>query len=126
MRGNRSRDTKPELAVRRRLFAAGLRYRVAHRPEPGLRRTADIVFASARVAVFVDGCFWHGCPEHFVAAKTNTRYWDEKVRINMARDSETDAKLRSLGWEVLRYWSHEDPAVVAAEVETAVRSRRRG
>ncbi|MDK9319982.1 hypothetical protein FAM23864_001741 [Propionibacterium freudenreichii] len=75
MRGNRARDTKPELAVRRLLFAQGLRYRVNARPEPSLRRTADIVFTRKRIAVFIDGCFWHGCPEHYVPSKSNRRYW---------------------------------------------------
>lgn len=82
MRGNRRRDTKPEMAVRRAVHALGLRYRVDSRPLQGLNRRADLVFASARVAVFVDGCYWHGCPEHGTAARTNAGYWSKKIQRN--------------------------------------------
>ncbi len=82
MRGNRSRDTAPELVVRRLVHAMGLRYRVHTRPLPGLRRTADLVFTRQRVAVFIDGCFWHGCPEHHRQPGANSAYWSEKVARN--------------------------------------------
>jgi DNA mismatch endonuclease, patch repair protein len=121
MRGNRSRDTRPELAVRRLLFAAGLRYRVNIRPVVGLRRTADIVFPKARVAVFVDGCFWHGCPLHYVPSKSNRDYWNPKIEANTARDAETTSRLEDLGWRVLRFWSHESPDEVAARIVEVVR-----
>jgi DNA mismatch endonuclease, patch repair protein len=90
MQGNRSRDTAPELAIRRLLHAAGLRYRVDRRPLNGVRRRADIVFGPAKVAVFVDGCYWHGCPEHYVPPKTNPNYWSPKISGNVARDRDTD------------------------------------
>ncbi|WP_415296883.1 hypothetical protein [Cellulosimicrobium sp. SJTW-1] len=88
MQAIRRRDTKPELAVRRVLHARGLRYRVDFAPLPGLRRRADIVFTRARVAVFIDGCFWHGCPEHGQQAfKRNIDYWPSKIAGNVARRS---------------------------------------
>src|SRR4051812_27525332 len=113
MRSNRGRDTSPELAVRRLVHAQGLRYRVNARPEPNLRRTADMVFRRARVAVFIDGCFWHGCPEHHTVAKSNATYWAEKVTANRARDLETTAALTAAGWLVLRVWEHEEPKAAA-------------
>ena len=124
MLGNRSRDTKPELAIRRLVHAAGLRYRVAAKPLPGMRRTADLVFRPTRVAVFVDGCFWHGCPEHFVPPKTNPGYWRDKIGRNMQRDADTDARLASEGWLVLRFWEHQDPAECARAVCEAVSARK--
>lgn len=121
MQGNRSRDTKPELAVRRILHAKGLRYRVSFRPLPTLRRTADIVFTRSRVAVFIDGCFWHGCPQHYRAPGSNVPYWTAKVSRNRSRDVETTELLEAAGWMVLRFWAHEDPATVAYEIGEAVR-----
>lgn len=121
MQGNKRRDTKPELEVRRLVHGRGLRYLVDARPEPSLRRTADLVFRGPRVAVFVDGCFWHGCPEHHTAAKTNSDYWSEKVLRNRARDEDTTDSLREQGWIVLRFWAHEDPASVADTISVAVR-----
>jgi DNA mismatch endonuclease, patch repair protein len=126
MLGNRSRDTAPELALRLLVHAAGLRYRVAAKPLPGMRRTADLLFRPTRVAVFVDGCFWHGCPEHFVLPKTNRDYWTEKISRNVQRDRDTDARLEGEGWLVLRFWEHQPPEAAAAEVVTAVRERRGG
>jgi DNA mismatch endonuclease, patch repair protein len=124
MQANRSRDTAPELAVRREVHRRGLRYRVASRPLPGLRRTADLVFSRARVAVFIDGCFWHGCPTHHRLPATNRSYWEPKVERNKARDLETTAVLERAGWTVLRFWEHEDAEAVADAVERAVRSAR--
>lgn len=124
MQGNRSRDTKPELRLRSILHRRGLRYRVAARPIPGIRRTADVVFTRVRVAVFVDGCFWHGCPEHYRRPSSNVGYWDAKVQRNVARDREVEALLADAGWTVIRAWEHEDPAVVADRVEEMVKSRR--
>jgi DNA mismatch endonuclease (patch repair protein) len=121
MRGNRSRDTKPELAVRRLLHARGLRYRVNARPVPTLRRTADVVFPRKRIAVFIDGCYWHGCPAHYVAARSNRDYWDAKIARNISRDAETTAALSEAGWKVLRYWSHTPPEQVAASICEEVR-----
>lgn len=120
MRGNRSRDTKPELAVRRLVHARGLRYRVNIRPLPSLQRTADMVFPRRQIAVFIDGCFWHGCPEHYVPSKSNRSYWVPKIAANAARDAETAQTLSNAGWTVLRYWSHTPPDEVAASVESHV------
>jgi DNA mismatch endonuclease (patch repair protein) len=125
MQANKSRDTKPELRIRRAVHARGLRYRVAVRPVPGVRRTADLVFTKAKVAVFVDGCFWHGCPEHHTVAKTNADFWAEKVNKNRQRDQDTDALLRSYGWEVVRIWEHE-PVEQAVEVIVRAWSERAG
>ncbi|WP_078513298.1 very short patch repair endonuclease [Streptomyces purpureus] len=124
MQAIRSRDTKPEQLVRRLLHAQGLRYRVAAKPLAGLRRTADIVFGPAKVAVFIDGCYWHGCPEHYVSPKTNPGYWSDKVAGNMARDRETDQRLRDAGWTVLRFWEHEPSEQCAATIAAEVEKRR--
>lgn len=127
MRGNRGRDTAPELAVRRLLHASGLRYRVDFAPSMiHRRRRADIVFTGARVAVFVDGCFWHGCPEHYRPSKTNTSYWGPKIVANRQRDRETNGLLENEGWTVLRFWEHEDPHAVAAAIRAALGVRATG
>lgn len=95
---NRSRDATPELAPRRLLHAQGFRYRVAACPLKGVPRTADLVFGPARVAVFVDGCFWHRCPDHGTLPKTNPNYWKPKLKRNVERDRETHALLAASGW----------------------------
>jgi DNA mismatch endonuclease (patch repair protein) len=118
MRANKSRDTKPELALRQAVHARGMRYRVGIRPIPSLRRTADLVFTKARVAVFLDGCFWHGCPQHHTVAKTNATFWAEKVRRNRERDAETDRLLTEHGWVVIRVWEHDDPRQAAERIDT--------
>jgi DNA mismatch endonuclease, patch repair protein len=124
MSAQTSRDTGPERALRSLLHRRGLRFRVHTRPVKGLRREADILFTRARVAVFVDGCFWHGCPEHASWPKANEAWWREKLEGNRRRDAETDARLGAAGWRVVRAWEHEDPAVVADRVEAAVRAAR--
>ncbi|MFF0060805.1 very short patch repair endonuclease [Streptomyces sp. NPDC005279] len=124
MQAIRSRDTKPEQVIRRLVHARGLRYRVCSRPLPDLCRTADLVFRPTKVAVFIDGCYWHGCPEHYVSPKTNPGYWSEKVLRNKERDRDTDAKLTDAGWLVLRYWEHEPSASCADEIAAAVLARR--
>ena len=102
------RDTVPEMVIRKALSAAGLRYRVDY-PLPGLpRRRADIVFTRQHLAVFVDGCFWHKCPEHATFPKTNAEWWRQKLQRNWDRDRETDIILTTNGWEVIRVWEHED------------------
>jgi DNA mismatch endonuclease (patch repair protein) len=121
MLGNRSRDTKPELAVRRLLHAGGLRYRVDFRPLSSLRSRGDIVFTRRRIAVFIDGCFWHGCPLHATSPKANADYWGPKLARNIERDLETSAALRASGWTVLRFWEHEPPAEVAGAIARVVR-----
>lgn len=118
------RDTGCELLLRRRLHAAGMRYRVNY-PVPGnRRRTIDIAFTSARVAVFVDGCFWHGCPEHGTRPRANAGWWSQKLAANQARDADTTALLRAAGWVVVRVWEHSDPGEAAGLVIDAVRARR--
>lgn len=124
MQSNRGRDTKPELALRSAVHALGLRYRVSARPLPGVRRTADLIFAKARVAVFLDGCFWHGCPDHHTVAVTNASFWAQKVVTNRRRDRDTDSRLAEAGWLSVRVWEHEDPAEAAARIRNVVRERR--
>ena len=122
MLANKRRDTSTEMVVRRALHSRGLRYRVDYAPIPGLRRRADIVFTRARIAVFIDGCFWHGCPVHGTAPKRNADYWEPKLVANVERDRDTDQRLENAGWHVLRFWEHEPPVEVADRVESAVRS----
>lgn len=124
MQSNRGRDTKPELALRSAAHALGLRYRVSARPLPHVRRTADMVFSSARVAVFLDGCFWHGCPEHHTVAATNASFWAEKVINNRERDRDTDRRLADAGWTSIRVWEHEDPRQAASRIRKVVDARR--
>ncbi|WP_413318049.1 very short patch repair endonuclease [Agrococcus sp. 1P02AA] len=122
MLANRSRNTAPELAVRRILHADGLRYRVDYPAlASDLRRRVDIVFTRSRIAVFIDGCFWHGCPEHFVAPKANADYWGPKIARNRERDSETNARLVAAGWRVMRFWEHEEPVEVAERIIATAR-----
>lgn len=120
MRANRRRDTRPELAVRRLVHAAGLRYRVDARPLPTLNRKADLVFTRTQVAVFIDGCYWHGCPEHGTRPKANADYWAGKIAGNVARDADTDRRLAQAGWTVLRFWEHQSPVSVAIEIAALV------
>ncbi|MTE18107.1 DNA mismatch endonuclease Vsr [Streptomyces sp. TRM43335] len=126
MSRQRSRDTEVELALRRALHASGLRYRVHRRPVKGVRREADIVFGPARVAVFVDGCFWHGCPQHATWPKNNAEFWRRKIEGNRTRDLDTDARLADAGWAAVRVWEHEDPAEAAARIAALVAERRGG
>lgn len=117
------RDTEPELAIRRRLHAMGHRYRVDFAPLPDLkRRRADIVFTKQKVAVFVDGCFWHRCPEHYVPPKSNAEWWEAKINANVERDRDTDARLVEAGWRVVRIWEHEDPEDAATRILEVLRS----
>ena len=124
MQANRSRDTRPELALRRALHSMGLRYRVCARPIPGVRQTADVVFRSARVAVEVRGCFWHGCPEHYRSPSSNASYWSEKVDRNQRRDEENAQRLREAGWVLAVVWEHEDPALASRQIAALVHQRR--
>lgn len=120
----RRRDTKPEVEIRRLLHARGHRFRVDRAVLPDRRRRADIVFGPARVVVFVDGCFWHGCPEHATWPKANEAFWREKIETNRRRDRDTNERLSALGWEVIRVWEHEPPAAAADRIEEMVRARR--
>ncbi|MBB6392715.1 very short patch repair endonuclease [Microbacterium thalassium] len=116
MVANRRRDTQPEMRVRRILHAAGLRYIVDARPITSSRSRADIVFTKRRIAVFIDGCFWHRCPVHGTTPKANSDYWTPKLERNVKRDQEVTQSLMAAGWTVLRFWEHEDPTTVAAEI----------
>jgi DNA mismatch endonuclease, patch repair protein len=118
------RDTTPELAIRSELHRRGLRFRVDRAPVPGLRSRADIVFGPARVAVYVDGCFWHSCPEHATRPKANAEWWEQKLNRNRERDRKTNQVLAEHGWTVVRIWEHEDPAAAADKVEKALKPRR--
>ena len=123
MRGTKRPDTVPERTLRSRLHRAGLRYRVDLLLRfKDARVRPDVVFPRARVAVFIDGCFWHGCPEHFVASKSNTSYWSEKLARNISRDRRDDTHLAANGWRVVRVWEHETPDAVLAKVQAAVRA----
>lgn len=115
------RDTRPELMLRRELWRRGLRYRVDARPIASMRRRADLLFVGARVAVFVDGCFWHSCPEHGTAPRANAEWWKLKLTANVRRDRDTDRRLVEAGWTSLRVWEHEGLAA-ADRIEQAVRS----
>ncbi|KAA0087217.1 DNA mismatch endonuclease Vsr [Mycolicibacterium sp. P9-64] len=116
MSRQRRRDTRAELLVRRIIHSRGIRYRVDTTPEPGMRCKADIVWRGIRLAVFIDGCFWHGCPNHATRPKANEMWWAQKLDGNVERDRRTDARLRELGWTVLRFWEHEEPGRVADEI----------
>ena len=112
------------MALRRALHAAGLRYRVESPVVPGLRRRADIVFGPAKVAVFVDGCFWHVCPQHGTSPKANADWWRQKLERNRERDRDTDQRLLVQGWLPMRVWEHEDMAEAAVYVAGVVHRRR--
>lgn len=126
MERQRRADTAPEMALRRRLHARGYRYLVDRPPLRGLRRRADLVFSGPRVAVFVDGCFWHGCPVHGTLPATNVEWWRSKLDVNVARDRDTDRLLEEAGWRVVRVWAHEDPEHAADRVAEALAQPRPG
>lgn len=113
-------STGPELLLRRELHRRGLRYRVNH---PGLPGRPDVALTRVRLAVFVDGCFWHMCPEHGVLPKNNAQWWRAKLERNVARDREKDERLAVLGWAVLHFWEHEDLVAVAGVIEREWMSR---
>lgn len=123
MKRVRRRDTKAEILLRRVLHRRGLRYFVDRAPIKGLRSRADLLFPRARLAVFVDGCFWHSCPLHATEPKTNQEWWESKLRANVERDRRTDGALEVAGWAVLRVWEHEAVELAADRVETAVLHR---
>ena len=126
MAGLARQDTAPELALRRELHRRGLRYRLQVKVPGNRRRKIDIAFTRARLAVYVDGCFWHGCPDHHVRPHTNADWWDWKVGRNRERDSDTNRELDEAGWEVLRFWEHEDPGMAAEKVQRTYQRRRLG
>lgn len=124
MQGNRSSGTRPEVALRSELHRRGLRFRKHMQVVIGLRCKPDIVFPRAKVAVFVDGCFWHQCPEHRTDPRTNSAYWTAKLERNVARDRRNDIELQAAGWRVVRVWEHESPSSAADRVATALTDPR--
>lgn len=125
MQRQRRRDTSIERALRSELFRRGLRYLVHRRPIEGLRREADIVFPRVRVAVFVDSCWWHACPEHRTLPRSNRDWWEAKLGRNRDRDADTTARFEEAGWKVVRVWEHEDVSAAAQRVADTVGEARR-
>jgi DNA mismatch endonuclease (patch repair protein) len=119
MQATPRRDTPCEVALRSALHRLGLRFRIDRKIQ-GTRRRADLTFVRARVAIFVDGCFWHGCPKHATWPKTNAEWWREKIEDNRRRDADTARCLRSGGWRVIRVWEHEDPRRAATRIVAAL------
>jgi len=124
MRANRRTDTKPELALRRALHRQGYRFRKDYRLDlDGARVRPDIAFTARRVAVFVDGCFWHACPDHGSKPAANVWYWEPKLRRNVERDRAADAALAAEGWDVVRIWEHEPLEAAVTAVLAALAPR---
>lgn len=123
MQSTGQRDTSAELRIRKVLHAMGLRYSIDRKPLMDLPRRADILFRRAKVAVFVDGCFWHGCPKHASWPATNSAFWRSKIIANRERDCDTNARLRARGWSVIRVWEHEDSEKAARRIACQVRLR---
>ena len=120
----RQKGTAAEVALRRELFRRGLRYRVAFTVLSRPRRVADIAFPRLKIAIFVDGCFWHGCPEHGTWPKSNASFWRQKIEANRSRDADTEHHLHGIGWKVIRVWEHEDPNEAAARIAELVNTRK--
>lgn len=121
----RQKGTQAEIDLRRALHAKGLRYRLHVSLLTKPRRSADIVFPRARVAVFVDGCFWHGCPEHASWPKSNADFWRKKIETNRSRDADTDQRLNALGWKTVRIWEHEDAGDPASRIADLIDASKR-
>ncbi|MBZ9797767.1 very short patch repair endonuclease [Mesorhizobium sp. ES1-4] len=121
MNATSGRNNPRERAVRSALHRRGLRFRLHRRLLANSRRTVDIVFPRARVAVFLDGCFWHGCPLHGTWPKNNAEWWREKIEANIARDRDTDRRLQELGWTVVRVWEHETIEAAIDNIEHTLR-----
>jgi DNA mismatch endonuclease (patch repair protein) len=123
----RRKSTGAEVAMRRELYRRGLRYRVDFEVLKKPRRVADVAFPGRRIAVFVDGCFWHGCPEHATWPKQNAEFWRQKIEANRLRDADTNSRLLDYGWTVLRFWEHQSPIDVAETISqtfTEARAKR--
>lgn len=123
MQRQASRDTGPEMALRRALHALGLRYRLHH---PGLPGRPDVALPAARLAVFVDGCFWHSCPEHGRTPRNNGGWWAAKLAANVERDRRKDAALAAAGWLPVHVWEHEEPGAAARRIAALWRRRTKG
>ncbi len=122
MQATRRRDTPSELALRSFAHRLGLRFRVDW-ALPGMRRRADLAFITARIVVLIDGCFWHGCPQHGTWPKAHSRWWREKINANRRRDADTVRRLRASGWIVMRVWAHQDPEATARRLARIVKVR---
>lgn len=122
MKRVRQKGTKPEKALSSELFRRGMRYRVNYKNVPG---SPDMAFTRAKIAVFLDGCFWHACPLHGSVPKNNRKWWEAKLERNVARDRKTDLALEELGWISLRYWEHDDIDEIADEIEWVWADRRK-
>lgn len=120
----RQKNTSAESALRRELHACGLRYRIHVPVVAKPRRVADVAFSGLHVAVFIDGCFWHGCPKHATWPKENAEFWRAKILANQERDQDTDERLRADGWKVVRVWAHEPPKQAARRIVTIVEKRK--
>lgn len=120
----RQKDTAAEVTLRRELYRNGLRYRVDYAVLKKPRRVADVAFPGLKIALFVDGCFWHGCPEHATWPKHNAEFWRRKIEANRLRDADTNSRLLDLGWTVLRFWEHESPIKVTETVVQTVAEAR--
>lgn len=125
MSRQRAKDTAIEVALRKALHRMGLRFRIHLRPIKEVRREADIVFTRAQVAIFVDGCFWHGCPTHATWPKNNQEFWREKIEGNRRRDTDTDEKLSDRGWTVVRVWEHESTESAADRIAALIKAPQR-
>jgi DNA mismatch endonuclease (patch repair protein) len=123
MRRQATTDTRPEVALRKELHRRGLRFVLHRRPVPSVRRVADILFTRSRVAVFVDGCYWHGCPDHATWPASNGEFWRAKIEGNRRRDADTDRMLVDAGWITVRVWEHEDVVTASQTVASAVALR---
>lgn len=119
----RQKSTAPELALRKELFRLGLRFRIDRVVLNKPRRVADIVFPKQKIAIFVDGCFWHGCPTHATWPKNNAEFWRKKIESNVARDIDTNARLEGLGWSVFRIWAHESATEAAQRIQQIINQK---
>ena len=126
MQAQLSRHTKPEVALRRELHRRGVRFHLDGKL-PGLpRRSADLVWRTRKLAVFIDGCFWHGCPEHFVLPKSNSEWWNDKIQRNRTRDTATTQALIAEGWSVIRVWEHANPEIAADAIQRQLSTKAVG
>lgn len=116
----RRKGTDPEIAVRKELFRRGLRYRVDYEVLKKPRRVADVALPRLKIAIFIDGCFWHGCPEHATWPKQNAEFWRQKIEANRRRDADTNSRLFDAGWTVLRFWEHQPPIDAAEAIAQTV------
>lgn len=124
MQAAKPKDTAPEKAIRSTLHRLGLRYSIDAKPVKQLNRRADILFRPLKVAVFIDGCFWHGCPIHGTQAKSNAEFWRSKIKRNQERDADTTKQLEDAGWKVIRVWEHENPIESAEEIYNIIKKIR--